>query len=742
MSRLFIKYISFCFVLCAFTLNAQKKEYAKWAEEAYTQGDFISAANSYQKLFEIDSSNIDVAFKLAESYRGYKALKKAYSCYDLVNKSSQHAAYADALYWMAMLNKMLGNYVLSEKQFALYLKEAKNKSSFYYLSAVQELKVAKEIPFILKDSVNCEVFPVSTLNTTHAEFSAQLHNDSTLFFSAMRPIEKGYAIDVYEAHGIDSAWQNEVLYSVLKKEKGNAANITFNKDKSRFIFADCDDKQMCVLKECVRTDSSWTAPKPLGDQINLAGFNNTHPHWASIDDKEILFFTSNRTGGKGRLDIWYSELNKGEFSTVNNVGSAINTPGDEITPYYCITDTALYFSSDWHAGVGGTDIFYAKGNSNAFATPKNVGVPINSSRNDQYFFINEKGKGFLSSLREGTLSDNEDAICCADLYSFSYAKKKNVVLPNDTLPYKLIEAYVELPLVLYFHNDEPNKRTRDTFTKFTYMETYAAYKKLQPDYLTKYPEVLEGEEKQLAADEVQYFFDNYVDLGVENLHKFTTELITYLEQGYSAEVLIKGFASPLTTSSYNVNLSLRRISSLMNYLKVFQGGVYIPYFNGTASNGARLTFIKNPNGEYKSATGVSDDYYDVRNSIYNPRAAIERRIEVVRVNLIPKEPKQIAYFDNFRKMEINLDTISGEKVSHKIYLKNTSAAAWTVESVGADCSCTQLKWDKQVVEPGDYLALDFTIDLTAKKGEKHNIISFKKSNNKEYQAIELKYFVQ
>ena len=69
-------------------------------------------------------------------------------------------------------------------------------------------------------------------------------------------------------------------------------------------------------------------------------------------------------------------------------------------------------------------------------------------------------------------------------------------------------------------------------------------------------------------------------------------------------------------------------------------------------------------------------------------------------------------------------------IVHKIYLKNTSKESWTVESIGADCSCTQLKWDKQVVQSGDYLVLDFTIDLTAKKGEKHNIISLKKSNNK------------
>ena len=65
MSRLLVKNIilSFCFVLCAFTLNAQKKEYAKWAEDAFVQGDFISAANSYQKLFELDSTFISFKTK-------------------------------------------------------------------------------------------------------------------------------------------------------------------------------------------------------------------------------------------------------------------------------------------------------------------------------------------------------------------------------------------------------------------------------------------------------------------------------------------------------------------------------------------------------------------------------------------------------------------------------------------------------------------------------------------------------
>jgi len=77
-------------------------------------------------------------------------------------------------------------------------------------------------------------------------------------------------------------------------------------------------------------------------------------------------------------------------------------------------------------------------------------VPLNSSKNDQYFSLDSLNNGFLTSNREGTLSDNPDAVCCTDIYVFKSISKT----PKDTLPYKLIEAYVELPLVPVSKVDE------------------------------------------------------------------------------------------------------------------------------------------------------------------------------------------------------------------------------------------------------------------------------------------------
>ncbi len=730
----------FCFLLFTFSSFAQqKKVYTQFAEEAFADGDFHTAAEYYLKLYEKDST-VDYAYLLGESYRGYNAFKQSLSFYSVVLNAKEKDKYPFTLYYVALLNKQLENYLLSEKQFTQFVKESKDKSSFQYKHAQQEVSSFKQVYQLLKDTIKTTVCNVASVNTNESEFGALIPLDSVLLYSALRKTGKDFKINIYSSVGMDTSFSAEQLMKEWNIGDFDVANATFNSAKNKIVYSKCDKNKQCKLVERQYVDTGWTAEKLLPVEINAEGFTATQPYLLAQEGKEILLFVSDMPGGKGKLDVWYSKFENNTFSKPTNIGAQVNSPGNEITPYYDVNDTALYFSSDWWPNLGSQDIFYCKGLLSQLKSPVNAGIPINSSRNDKCYWMNDATHGYITSTRVGTKSDDADAICCSDIYAIKKVKNKDV--PKDTLPYKLIEAYMNLPLVLYFHNDEPNPRTRDTLSKFTYMETYNEYHKLVPDYLSKYPVGMHGEDSALARADIARFFTDYVDLGVEDLQYFVTDLLKYIQQGYSAEVLIKGFASPLTTTNYNVNLSLRRISTLMNYLRVYDNGVFVPYLNGTASNGAKITFIKNPNGEYKSAVGVSDDYYDTRNSIYNPHAAIERRIEVVRVNLIPKEPKEIPYYDNFKKMEIELDTISGESIKKKIYLKNTSDKEWTIQDLGADCSCTQLSWDKNTVLPGDYLTLQFEIDLKGKVGEKHQIINLKKSNNEDFQLIELKYFVK
>ena len=92
---------------------------------------------------------------------------------------------------------------------------------------------------------------------------------------------------------------------------------------------------------------------------------------------------------------------------------------------------------------------------------------------------------------------------------------------------------------------------------------------------------------------------------------------------------MKGYASPLAKSNYNVNLTKRRIASFTNYLRQYEDGKMVPYLNGTASNGATLSILKIPYGEYLASREVSANSNDQRNSVYSVKAGLERKIEVL-----------------------------------------------------------------------------------------------------------------
>jgi hypothetical protein len=117
----------------------------------------------------------------------------------------------------------------------------------------------------------------------------------------------------------------------------------------------------------------------------------------SADGKK-LYFTSNRDGGLGGLDIYLSEKDaSGDWGLATNLGSTVNTIYNEDTPFVTINDSLLYFSSEGHKGMGGYDIFRSPGSGTTWESPENLGFPINSTDDDRFFlpFNNDKN-GFYS----------------------------------------------------------------------------------------------------------------------------------------------------------------------------------------------------------------------------------------------------------------------------------------------------------------------------------------------------------
>jgi len=130
-----------------------------------------------------------------------------------------------------------------------------------------------------------------------------------------------------------------------------------------------------------------------------------------------LYFSSDRPGGYGGLDLWFSiRLTTGQYTRAYNCGSRINTDYDEVTPYFDNREQMLYFSSNNPETMGGFDVYQAKGEKKYWSKTLGLGVPVNSSSDDYYFRLQQADKGYLVSNRNGApFADYSN--CCDDIYT-------------------------------------------------------------------------------------------------------------------------------------------------------------------------------------------------------------------------------------------------------------------------------------------------------------------------------------
>jgi hypothetical protein len=733
------------FLLCiSFLAHGQsQKQWLKHADKSFGEKDFYGASIYYRKAMLVDSSNMYVVYRYAESLRQYNEYKQAEKYYKYVYSKDKARAYQESLFWMAMMQKYNGKYIDARKGFILFVNSYKQKDSYFYKKASQEIKSCEYAIDLIKNPKLVRIYNLGdSLNSTDADFGALQVNDSTLYFSSVRPdtIDKNkskpkvlYFTKIYSADKSDTTWKiNSALDTVLNKPDWHNANGSFNHNGSKFYFSRCDADMKCEILVSELKDNLWTSAKKLNSKINLSGYTNTQPSISLIDTTEVLFFVSDRPG-QGKLDIWLSPMESGDFTDPVNLGSLINTVDDELSPWYDNKNKTLYFSSSWHYGLGGQDIFQSIVDSNGFAKPLNLGAPINSSVNDMYFTKDSASRtGFLTSNRKGSM-EKKGETCCNDLWRYQYYD----IIKKDTTPVVQPDPIEELakflPIKLYFHNDEPNPRSKDTITDLNYLSTYQSYRSMTDLYKENYSKGLDPEKSQAAQDSMQSFFDNQADPGVKELEAFSEMLLRQLNKGYKLDLTIKGHASSLAKTDYNVQLTLRRISSFENYLKEYNNGIFIPYLVDSASNGGHLKITKIPFGEYKTDKYQSDNLNDKKNSVYSISAALSRNIELVSLTLEHKD--STAAQIKFRKEIQDFGTThEGNILTHIFKFRNMGKSDLVIQEITSSCSCVTSKLNIYTVPPGEKGEIEVSFDTQGLKGKQIHSIEIKSNavqNSKE-----------
>jgi len=181
-------------------------------------------------------------------------------------------------------------------------------------------------------------------------------------------------------------------------------NIEKSQFGKRYLFiTDKGQKDIYIIRQLV--SGKWTYPEKLNKNIN-SKYMETSAFLSP--DGNTLYFTSNRPGGYGGMDIYKSEkMETGDWGEAQNLGPKINTDMDEESPFILSDGVTMYFSSEGHEGMGGFDVFITTlSNEGIWSKPENAGKEINTKEDDLFFYMSDDGKcAFFSTI---STNFNED----------------------------------------------------------------------------------------------------------------------------------------------------------------------------------------------------------------------------------------------------------------------------------------------------------------------------------------------
>ncbi|MBL7957587.1 MAG: DUF1573 domain-containing protein [Flavobacteriales bacterium] len=712
------RWVVILLLLCASIARGQSfDQWVKWGDAAMARGEHYGATRFYDGALALDGGRLSLQWKQAEACRLSHQYDRAAELYERVQKKDQGRTYKEALRWLGEMQLCNGAYEAAERTWNKVLQKEKDKSSFTARRAENALTGCGLAKVLRADSSKRIEHLPQPINTYDSEFGARIGPDSLLYFASLRGKlnRQGEVEDTaaYRSALMRAESKEPVPIAGALNAAGDNANITWSRDGRWALFTRCEGPCRIHIAP-INADGSAGEARVLpgiGDDAS-----STQPMIAWWDEREMLLFASDRAGGAGGHDIWTAEFSDGAVRNLSPLDRFVNSPGNERSPWYDEATRMLWFSSDFHPGLGGFDLFRSAWGADVFAAPINAGLPYNSPANDLYPAVYpQRGEVWITSNRKGSFASKGET-CCNDLYRITVPKaatpapmEEAPVATVPTAPVARLAAFARaFPLKLYFHNDDPEPRSWATTTPQTYDACYARYK------------ALTGEYARATADSagVERFFAQEVDGGWTALAELEEVLRAVLQEGRSVTLEVRGHASPLARTDYNRNLSMRRIESLRNHLRAVGDGSFLSYLNGTAANGARLTVKELPFGEERTASGVSDALSDTRQSVHSVEAMRERRIEVVGIGLESREATPLGL-----RIAKHVGTLKQEEERRIAYtLTNTGSTAMTLLKSEADCGCTTAELPKAPIPPGGSAVVEVTFNGRAKEGALRRVV--------------------
>jgi outer membrane protein OmpA-like peptidoglycan-associated protein len=414
-----------------FYFNADKLQRIRQLDDAGQDEEMYNALKNYTRNFGIEnfSKNTPMLWQLAKLSEKFGPAGESLLLYKLILKHHQQGININDLY------KKYDSIERDKKEYYVPL-------DFYY----QLVNYRKEID-TLSPPHSVLVNMGDQLNSPKEDYGPAIGNvDYVLLFTSKRNehnegMKRTYDEDLFFSVKVDGFWSDAKEFKTINTSY-NEGSPCLSLDGKHLIFSRCNTAESlgnCDLYHAqLRPDSTWGDVKNMGAQINSAGWDS-HPSLTHSGD--TLFFASNRIGGFGLSDIYFSVKDqKGNWTKALNAGPIINTVQSEVSPFFHHKYNVLYFSSNGHPlNFGEFDIYKSYRKENFWSEPKNIGPLVNGAGMENYFTIDFKSSNLYYSR---SLEEDKKNM---DLYSFP--------VPMEAQP----QAIANLKGTLKDHSGKPMK---------------------------------------------------------------------------------------------------------------------------------------------------------------------------------------------------------------------------------------------------------------------------------------------
>lgn len=412
--------------LMASAVQAQKT-YIRMGDMCYKQFDYKTALQWYEKVTKKDSGDLHVRQNTADCYRHLNDWVNAEPWYAMLAKDPA----ADALDKMYYAEALRANkkYADAKAAYVNYIAAAPSDSS-----ARERLTGLDKVSDLANDRGNYTIKNLA-INSPFSDFGPSFYTDGQIFFCSNReplgririkdkwtgvnflqiyigkPDNKGNITTSDLMHGRSPNGRYHEGPATYNEKLKELYVTRSNYKKARAYTSSDQTVNLKLYKMAyISAENKWADTLTEAVSFNDKEYSVEHP--ALSPDGQTLYFASDKPGGYGGVDLYKSIRDQsGNWAAPVNLGSAINTSGDDMFPYIA-NDGTLYFASNGHMGLGGLDVYSSTPTKDGWSSPVNLGFPINTNSDDFGYIIDKENKsGYFVSNRPGGKGDD-------DIYKF------------------------------------------------------------------------------------------------------------------------------------------------------------------------------------------------------------------------------------------------------------------------------------------------------------------------------------